>query len=147
MSDVQPWQFVDDEQDKWPDYIDSIITFSFFTGLISFWWFTNKMQVNFGTFCKVSILISLIILMSVHIYKRFTSIKWVQTTDVMRTLLSGPLLSILVFSLNYLIVGKPYEVTYTIADIRVVAKNEITDEAVVFFDDNALNDFKTLRTF
>jgi hypothetical protein len=147
MGDVKPWAEIHSERDKWPDFVDSGLTISFFIGMIAFWWFTDKMHVNFATFCSISIATTAFILMLLHIYRRFTSIKWMQTADVMRAILVGPIVTIIILMLNLTISGKPYQVTYTIIDLAVTTKNQNEDKVVVDLANNALSSFKTLRTF
>lgn len=138
-------QEINTEVDKWPDYFDTLLAIGFFIGLIFFWWFLYHMQINYATFCSLSAYIFLGFIAVLQLYRIiFTSMR-INYLDIMRLILVAPFITLLVFTINYLTPEPEYVVRYKIINEIVKTKNSTTDEVELFLENEALDNFKTIR--
>jgi hypothetical protein len=135
------------EIDKWPDYLDTALAIGFFVGLIFFWWFLQHMQINYASFCLLSSYIFLGLLAALQLYRTIFTSRRINYLDIMRLILVSPFIALLVFAINYLTPQPEYVVRYKIINEIVKAKNNTTDEVELFLENEALDNFKTIRMF
>ena len=133
------------EVDKWPDYLDTLLAVGFFMGLIFFWWFSHHMLVNYASFCVLSVYVFLGLLAVVQLYRVIFTSRPIHYLDIMRLILAAPFIALLVFIVNYLTPQPEFVVRYKIINEIVKTKNDTTDEVELFLENEALDNFKTLR--
>lgn len=131
--------------DKWPDYLDTSLAIGFFMGLIFFWWFLQHMQINYATFCMLSAYVFLGFVAVLQLYRIIFTSRRINYLDIMRLILVAPFITLLVFTINYLTPEPEYVVRYKIINEIVKTKNSTTDEVELFLENEALDNFKTIR--
>ncbi len=136
---------IETEVDKWPDYLDTALAIGFFVGLISFWWFLYHMQINYATFCILSSYIIIGLLATLQLYLIIFSSRRINYLDVMRIILVAPFITVLIFGINYLTPASEFVVRYKIVNEIVKAKNSTTDQVELLLENQALDNFKTIR--
>lgn len=136
---------IEHEEDKWPDYLDTALAIGFFSGLISFWWFLNHMQINYATFCMLSSYIVIALLAALQLYLIVFSIRRINYLDLMRIILVAPFITVSIFGINYLTSEPEFVVRYKIVNEIVKAKNSTTDQVELLLENQALDNFKTIR--
>lgn len=132
---------------EWPLYIDSIIVICFFAGLLFFWYFIPRMQINFGTFCMISAYSFFGMLVLTQLYRTIFSIRRTDSIDIMRMILLAPFFALITFCGNYITSGTITNEQYTIIAFEVHDLNRTTDKVEVILENDALNDFPRLRKF